>query len=101
MKNPIANAGLAFIYIVLISSLFFYGPKYMPTGEDTILAPIAMLSLFVLSTAVMGFLFISQPLQMYLDGDKKSALKLFLQTMLVFAIIVLIIFVLLIAGFIK
>ena len=73
----------------------------MPTGEDTILAPIAMLSLFVLSTAVMGFLFISQPLQMYLDGDKKSALKLFLQTMLVFAIIVLIIFVLLIAGFIK
>jgi len=50
----------------------------------SIVAPMAMISLFTLSAAVMGYLFGYQPFQLYFDGKKKLAVKLFLQTVAVF-----------------
>lgn len=43
--------------------------------DETILIPIAVLSLFTLSAAIIGYLFLFQPAQMYLDGKKKEAMK--------------------------
>jgi hypothetical protein len=38
----------------------------------------------------MGYLFLSQPIQLFLDGKKKQAVSLFLQTLGVFACITLV-----------
>lgn len=75
----------------------FYGSKLLGP-KDTILAPIAMISLFTLSAAMMGYLFVYQPLQLLLDGHKKQGVNLFLQTVAVFAGITVVIFLLLFLG---
>ena len=96
-KNPFINALAATLYITAVATFMFYGSKSFPP-EDTILAPIAMISLFTLSAAVMGFLILYQPIMLLLDGHKKNAVKLFLQTIAAFAGITLIIFILLYLG---
>ncbi len=94
-KNPITNAFAALAYIVLVASAMFYGSNHGGSGEDSVFAPIAMISLFTLSAAVMGYLFLGQPIQLYLDDKKKEAVDLFVRTVAVFAgftVIALIIF---------
>lgn len=82
-KNPLYNALLAAGYIVLVVSAIsmFEGAE----GPETILVPITMLSLFVLSAALMGYLFFYQPAMLYLDGNKTEAVNLFLKTLGFFA----------------
>lgn len=84
-KNPFLNALVAAIYITIVASVMYYGPKLAGEGRDTVIVPIAIISLFTLSAAVMGYLFLYQPIQLFLDGEKKSAVNLFLQTIGVFA----------------
>ncbi len=86
-KNPIINAFAATAYISVVASLMYYGSEYAGKAEDTILAPIAILSLFTLSAAMMGYLFLSQPLQLYLDGEKKQGVTLFIRTVGIFAVL--------------
>lgn len=83
-KNPFLNALAALGYISLIAAVMYFGGR-MAEPEDSFFAPIAMISLFTLSAAVMGYVFCYQPIQMYFDGQKKQAVKLFLQTVGVFA----------------
>lgn len=85
-KKSFANAFLAELYIVVIVLVIHYAQASVEPVE-TILIPISMLSLFVLSAAVMGYLFLSQPAQLYLDGEKKQAVNLFLSTVAIFAVI--------------
>lgn len=85
MKNPLLNAISALAYIsgiVLIINVI--GTLQLPSNQ--IIIPIIMLSLFTLSAAIMGYLFCYQPLILYLDGKKKEAVKLFLQTVGIFAL---------------
>lgn len=83
-KNPLLNALAASLYIILVASIMFYGPRNSG-AEDSIIAPIAIISLFTLSAAVMGYLFIYQPLLLLLENKKKEAVQLFLKTVFVFA----------------
>jgi hypothetical protein len=53
---------------------------------ESIFIPIAMLSLFVFSAATMSYLFMYEPLQLFLEGKKKDAVNLFIKTLFVFAI---------------
>ena len=86
-KNPFLNAVLAVLYIVLLVSVMF---SINPDGrEDTILMPIAMLGLFVLSAAVMGYLFVYRPLELHLDNQRKEAMAFFFKTVGTFAVFVL------------
>ena len=94
-KNPLINSLSATAYIVLVSLVLTYVPKLVGP-MNSVIGPVAMLSLFVLSAAVMGYLFVFQPIQMYLDGDKKPAIKLSLQTLAFFAVITIVIFVFLV-----
>ena len=87
IKNPFINALAAAGYIVVIAFFFFYGTRYLRNSPDTILAPITMLSLFVLSASIMGYLFLGRPLQLYLDGDKKGAVVAFAKMVGFFAAI--------------
>lgn len=89
MKNPLINASAALAYIVGIVLIVQYGIAALFRGPETFVIPMIMLSLFVLSAAVMGFLFLGMPLQMYLDGQKKEAVELFMQTIGIFAILTL------------
>ena len=88
--NPFYNALLAAGYIVLV--VFTITAFEKPNSPDTILIPIAMLSLFVLSAALMGYIFFYQPATLYLDGNKKEAVDLFLKTVGFFACIVVVLF---------
>lgn len=100
-KNPYVNAITAVLYIVLVTLLINFFAKYAPVDKSFI-APIVFLCLFTLSAAVMGYLFVLQPVQLYLDGEKKAGVRLFVQTIGVFAVItILVIVVLLVSMFIR
>ncbi len=83
-KNPFINSLSATAYIAAVASFMFYGKGLFGKG-DTIFMPIMMLSLFVLSAAMMGYFFFFQPVRLYLDGEKKQAMDLFLKTIAIFA----------------
>jgi hypothetical protein len=90
-KNPILNALSATLYISLVATGIFYAGTFEPVLDRfTILAPIAFLSLFVFSAAAMGYIFLYQPFQMFLEGQKKEAANLFLQTLAAFAVTTLV-----------
>jgi hypothetical protein len=91
-KNPHLNAVLASVYIVFVATFMTYGTRLLQHTEDTVLAPIAMISLFTLSAATMGYLFVYYPLQLYLDGQKKEATQFFMKTLLTFAGITFLVF---------
>ncbi len=90
-RNPYINAICAGLYIVFIVLLIFYGPTFVRDKPDTILAPISMLSLLVLSVAFMGYAFCYQPILVYVEGQKREALELFTKTLVAFAFITAII----------
>ena len=82
-KNPFINAILAGAYIVGVVAVIATGENLGP--DESILIPMAILSLFVLSALAMGFIFFFQPVQMYLDGSKKEAVDLVVKTIATFA----------------
>ncbi len=85
-KNPLTNALTAALYVIgIVSILYFGGTIAQP--EDTILIPMAMLSLFTLSAAVMATVFFYQPVALLIKGETEPAFKLALHTIGYFAII--------------
>jgi hypothetical protein len=89
MKNPFYNAIAAAAYIVTIVVGVFHTTA--GSGADnTIFAPIAMLSLLVLSVALMGYLFFVEPARMFMEGRKEEAMTFFLKTLGTFAGIALV-----------
>ncbi len=85
-KNPILNALAAAAYIGLVVSIIFFGEQLVSPAE-TMLLPIAFLSLFSLSAVMMACIFFYNPVLMYLEGQKAPAIKLGLQTVGAFAVI--------------
>lgn len=96
-KNPILNAFSASSYIVLVASVMNWGMQFAPK-EDTWLTPVAIISLFTLSAAVMGYIFCYTPLMLYFDGKKKEAANLFLLTVGVFGVLTAIALALVFSG---
>ena len=85
-RNPFLNAFAASAYITVFVLAINYAPKdNIP--EDGIIIPIAFLSLFVLSAALMGYFFLYQPMRFLFEGKPKESTKLFLLTIAVFACI--------------
>ena len=99
-KNPFINAAAATLYITAIASFMFFGLAHSHP-DNSVFMPIAFISLFTLSAAVMGYLFLYQPLMLFLDGHKKNAVNLFLQTIAVFAGITAVVLILLFSGVLK
>ncbi len=89
IQNPYLNAVLAAAYIVLVvmAISFFVEGRQEGPGNETVIVPIAMLSLFVLSAAVMGYLFLYGPFALWFDGKRQEALGFFFRTVGVFALI--------------
>lgn len=99
-KNPLINALLAFLYIVIVALVLYYGTIFK-VGNNSFIAPVALISLFTFSAAIMGYLFIYQPFILYFDNKKKLALDLFLKTLFIFGGLTVIIFILLFSVFSK
>lgn len=87
MKNPFLNAFAAGAYIGGIV-LLMNATTSLTEPKDMLIVPLAMLGLFTLSAAVMGFLFLSQPFQLYFDGKKNEAVAFFGKTVGTFAVLV-------------
>ena len=49
-------------------------------SDETILIPMTMLMLFILSATITSSLVLGKPILMYLNGQKAEAVKLFLYT---------------------
>ncbi len=86
MKKPFLNALAAALYIVVI--VFAIKTISSLLSGENLLMPITMLSLFVLSVSVMGFLFLAEPLQLLIDNKKQEAVTFFLKVLGIFAIFV-------------
>lgn len=66
------------IYISLVALLMFSVEKLFGSKPDpVIIAPIALLLLFVVSASISGALILGKPTMLYLDGKKKEAVQLF------------------------
>lgn len=96
-KNPFINAVSATLYIIIISSVMFYGTEHTKQ-TSSVIVPIVVLSLFTLSAAVIGYIFCYQPLQLFIDGKKKAAVDLFIKTVAVFAGITALVLLILFSG---
>lgn len=89
MKNPYLNALLAGVYIMLVVWGLNW-TSHLKEIQGTFYVPMFMLSFFVFSAAVMGYLFVLNPLTLYIDGHKKEAVSDFLKTLGAFALWLLI-----------
>ena len=86
-RNPYLNALLASAYIAVVASFMYFGSQNAGQVEDSVLAPIAMISLLVLSVATMAYLFFYQPAQLFMAGRAAEAGAFFLKTVGVFALV--------------
>ena len=93
IKHPVVRAIMASVYIIVVVLMMQYIMKEGADKPDTILAPIAMLSLLVLSVATMAYIFFAEPIYLYLDGNKKKAFTFLIQTIISFAVITMVTFV--------
>src|SRR3989338_8369907 len=85
MKKPFLHALVATLYIVVIVLVIQVMSSVLQNEKETIIIPMTMLGLFVLSAAVMGFLFLSEPLQLLMENKKKEAVAFFGKVVGIFA----------------
>lgn len=83
MKKPFLYAFTAALYIVAIVLVINVLTSVLP--GKTIIIPMVMLSLFVLSAAIMGYLFLYEPLNLYMENRKKEAVAFFGKIVGIFA----------------
>ena len=81
------------VYVVLV--VFAIGSMEKFEGEETLLMPIAMLMLFVLSAAIVGTTVLLRPIMLYMNGAKVEAVKLLMHTIIFLAAFTVIAFIVL------
>ncbi len=87
-NNPIILAGAAALYIAGGALLAWNVVPLLEPLEDTIGAPIAVLSTLVFSVAVMGYLFFYAPAMLLLGGKHQEGMSLFFKTLGFFAVFI-------------
>ncbi len=95
MKKPFLHALTATLYIVDTVLIIQVMAFVLKDQEDTMMIPMTMLSLFVLSAAFMGYLFLSEPLQLLMENRKQEAVAFFAKVVGFFACFVVVFTVLL------
>lgn len=98
MKSPYLTALAASMYIVAVVSLISHLQYIVDKTLEPILAPIVMLSLLVVSVAVMAYLFFYQPFCLFMNGQRAYAGQFFIRTVLTFALLTVVL-VLLVAKY--
>ena len=85
MKKPFLQATGAALYIVIIVFIMQITSHLLQSQDGTFVIPMTVLSLLVLSAAIMGFLFLSEPLYLLVDNRKQEAISFFFKTVGFFA----------------
>ncbi len=87
MKHtPFRNALFALGYIILLVSSIYSTSYVTGAPEESVLYPMVMLSLLVLSVALMAYLFFYQPMVLILDGEREKAVSFFIRMLSMFAL---------------
>ncbi len=84
--NPLLNAVAALAYIGLVVLFLRFIESIRHDTPDTLLDGMGMISLFVLSAAVMAFLFFYQPVLRLVEGKRGEAVSYFLRTLGIFGL---------------
>ena len=71
IKSSLINSVIALLYISGVALLMTNAQNIFGKG-DNVFTGIAVLMLFVISAAIMGFVILGRPILMYLDGLKKD-----------------------------
>jgi uncharacterized membrane-anchored protein len=85
MKKPFLHAFAAALYVAGIVGLITFFSTFLKNKPDTVVIPMTMLSLFVLSAAVMGYLFLSESIYLLMENKKKEATSFFFKVVGFFA----------------
>ena len=87
--NALIDAGVTAAYIILVASFLSHAEAIFAdrVPKDTMIIPVIMLLLFVISAAVTGFAVFGKPAMWYFDGRKKEALELLGITIVFLALI--------------
>lgn len=98
LKYSLINGLSTVLYVIIIVlSINFIG-NTLSDKPETVLIPIVMLLLFVISAAITGMLVLGRPLIWYLNGDKSEALRLAISTIGVIIMIAIIILIIMIMA---
>jgi hypothetical protein len=89
MKKPFLHALGAAAYIAIIVCVMQLLSKLLGDYNGTFVVPMAVLSMFVLSAAIMGYFFLSESLMLFMDNKKKEAVEFFAKVVGFFACFVL------------
>lgn len=93
-KNPLVNALAAAGYVLLVALFISFVPQFVPEPTFPLGPIVGFLTLFVFSAAIMGYIVIGMPLRMFLEGEKKEAVALFMKTLIAFALLGAVLFLL-------
>jgi hypothetical protein len=80
LMHSFGHALLVVIYTSGVAWIMFNGQRLFGQ-KDTILTPVAVLLLFVVSATIVGALVLGRPVLLYMDGKKSEALKMFAYTL--------------------
>lgn len=80
LGRAVGHALLAYAYIFCIAIGFKITSKNTFNNVPEFFAPIIMLSLLVLSAAIMAILVFGRPVMLYLDNQKKDAVVMLFYT---------------------
>jgi hypothetical protein len=94
LKTALINSIGTAIYIALVAFVMTNGNQIFGQANG-VLGGVGILLLFTLSALIVGSMVLGKPLMLYLDGSKKEAVKLLMQTILILAIITIIFLVIL------
>ena len=78
-KQGLLHAALALAYITLIGTVVSNN-EHRFDSLPKIFIPIYVLSMLVVSAAVMGMLIFGKPVMLYIDGKKREAITLVIST---------------------
>ena len=76
MRNSLATT----VYVVIVAVILNNGERIFGTMKN-IIGPVAFLLLFVTSAAITGFLVLGQPIMLYVDNQRRDAIRLFIYTL--------------------
>lgn len=81
IKTSLFNALATAVYITLVALLMFNGDRIFGSDDNSVITPISVLLLFVVSAGITASFVLLKPVMTYLDGQKKEAVMLLTYTL--------------------
>ncbi len=98
LKQSLSYAAGAALYVAVVATVMQNAQKLFGGeggGKDSVLAPISILLLLVVSAATMGMLVFGKPIMLYIDGKKREAVAMAVGTICALAAFTVLLFVVL------